>query len=342
MRTTAVMLGLVATLTGCSGAPCRPTTKPSMREDAMHASEAPGTTQVERWKGGRQAAFTMFFDDSMDSQLANAIPALHNRGLKGTFYICPQVRWYRADVWEHDAAALEMEYANHTMTHSGVRSLAEAEAEIGGATEYILRVNPPSRTSPLMSYCTPGGLKAEAWTLTAEQMEAFKARYHLVSRPLSAGHIAARDVKTADEMFALVDKALASGGVKHIVFHGVGGDWISVSLAEFEGLLDRLEAVKDRVWVAGHIETHKYATERDTAQVTALEADERRIRLELTCQADATLYDEPLTLTTVVPASWTGCEVRQGDTVTTATPAEGRLRYQAIPNCGEIIIEPTD
>ena len=39
------------------------------------------------WPEGRKAAVSLAYDDALDSQLDNAIPALDRHGLKGIFYL---------------------------------------------------------------------------------------------------------------------------------------------------------------------------------------------------------------------------------------------------------------
>src|SRR5690606_41285032 len=41
------------------------------------------------WPEGRKAAVSLAYDDALESQLDNAVPALQRHGLKATFYIVP-------------------------------------------------------------------------------------------------------------------------------------------------------------------------------------------------------------------------------------------------------------
>ena len=53
------------------------------------ALAASGDTTVARWKFNTTGAFTMSFDDSMETQANTAMPAIIERGLVGTWFINP-------------------------------------------------------------------------------------------------------------------------------------------------------------------------------------------------------------------------------------------------------------
>jgi hypothetical protein len=122
-------------------------------------------------------------------------------------------------------------------------------------------------------------------------------------------------------------------------FHGVGGEWISAPLPDFIELLDYLVSKQDQVWVTDHISSHKYDAERKTAEVKILKKGDDRIQLALTCQADAKLYDQPLTLIVRVPAGWQKCAVAQGERKATVEVVRGEARCDAVPGASPITLE---
>ena len=63
-----------------------------------------GDTTVAVWKHGARGAFTMSFDDSMETHARVAMPALIQRGLVGTWFVNPGLDRHRkhARVWEID------------------------------------------------------------------------------------------------------------------------------------------------------------------------------------------------------------------------------------------------
>ncbi|OGV73591.1 MAG: hypothetical protein A3K19_13690 [Lentisphaerae bacterium RIFOXYB12_FULL_65_16] len=99
---------------------------------------------------------------------------------------------------------------------------------------------------------------------------------------------------------------------------------------------------QDQVWVTDHISSHKYATERDGAEVKTSEATARQVKVSLTCKADPKLYDAPLTLITRVPADWQQCRITQGTQTATAiaTVSNGVVLYAAMPTGEPITLQP--
>ncbi len=70
------------------------------------------------WPEGQKAAVNLGYDDALDSQLDNAIPALDRHGLKGTFYVVsanPPLQ-LRMDDWRA-AARNGHELGNHSLFH---------------------------------------------------------------------------------------------------------------------------------------------------------------------------------------------------------------------------------
>jgi len=302
---------------------------------------APGATRIAKWKDDKKAAFLLMFDDSVNSHITNVVPELKKRGLVGTFYINPGAGWYKAkrDAWERAIPAEGMVYGNHTMTHAGAKDAAQLEAELAGCDAAIAKAFPALKAPRLVSFGRPG-VKKEQWLVTDDEVRQALAKRHLVERPSVGGRIAGVTQKTGEEILRLADQALEGGGVEQILFHGVGGDWLSLPLPEFLVLLDGLDARKDRLWVTDPVSAHQYETERAGAEAKALEAGGARIRVSLACKADPALYDLPLTLVTRVPEAWKQCQVTQGKTKATVAATPGEVRYDAVPGAGEITIQP--
>jgi hypothetical protein len=293
-------------------------------------------TRVATWQEDKKAAFMMMFDDNAPTQLKNVIPELRKRKLTGTFYVCPGKKPFFTPAWEKDVLAAGLEFGNHTMTHSGARDVANLEEELKGVNDVLARLLPGRKLPRLISFGTPGVPKG-TWKVSDEELRQALAKVHLVDRG-PGNPIAAVHVKTGAEMLAVVDKAVASGGSAYIIFHGVGGDWISTPTDEFLALLDGLVARRDRVWVADHISVHQYEMERRTAEVKVVRRADDALHLSLTCRADPDLYDQPLTLLTPAPPGWEACEVVQGARKSTVSAAGGILRYQAVPGREDIVL----
>ena len=298
------------------------------------AVEAPGPTRIAKWKHDRPAAFLLMFDDGEPTHLAHAIPGLEQRGLMGTFFLNPGAKWYDAAGWGAVADRGRMVLANHSMHHCGATNVAQAEAELGGCQEVLMRLQPGLKVPRLIALSYPGG---SPWTLSKEEKEAMLRKYNLLVRPAADGHVAAMQLKTVEQMLARIDAALSSGGLDYLVFHGVGGDWHAVTLEDYHQVLDAVAARREQLWITDPVSAHKYAKERDQARVRVVTSEPGLLRLALEATGDP-LYDEPLTLVTPVPADWTACAVTQGEQTSTVAVEEGVVRYEVLPDAAEIVL----
>lgn len=304
---------------------------------AQESTPATGTTRVAQWTGDKKAAFVMRFDDACPTHVKNVIPELNKRNLMGTFYIIPAKGEYIANksFWEVEAPkSPNVVYGNHTFSHQALTDMDQAEKEIVRANEHIMKLF-PGKSPRLISYATPGGPKH---LITETQVQELLSKHHLVHAPSFHGHGAAIHFKTSSDILNAVDKAIGNGGAEYVIFHGVGGDWISFDLAQFIAMLDGIVARQDSLWVTDPISIHKYETERSTAKAQVAETTGSQIKLELRSEADASLYDLPLTLVTKVPAAWVKCQVKQGAKMATVPVVKGEVIYDALPNGGPITL----
>jgi len=312
-----------------------------------HAESAVGDTRVAKWKDDSKGVFMLMFDDGWPSHWQVAAPELAKRGMTGTFYICPAKGEYVkfSEEWEQKLWKMGMVYGNHTMTHKGVKDLANAEYEIGDCTKYIRKIV-PGKGDRLISYGQPG-VPQGTWNINPEELDGLLKKYHLISRPPFTGHGAVYHQKTYEEMIALADKAIQTTGVEYLVVHGVERikpewkyqDMWALKQDIFLPLLDALKERRDRgdLWITDHISQHQYETERDTAEVQVTEKGPAIIQLTLKTKANPKLYDLPLTLVTQVPADWKQAAVTQGEVVKTVPVDKGTIRYDVLP--GDVAVK---
>ncbi|HSI09086.1 MAG: polysaccharide deacetylase family protein [Rariglobus sp.] len=302
------------------------------------AVDGTGQTRVLKWKDGKRAVFMVEFDDSAPSHLEFAIPALKNRGIPGTFYINPGNGPYKSHqaAWEREAASPGIELANHTFSHIGAPSIAEFDREIAEANEVIDRLYPHRPVSRLRDWARPG-VPREQWKISEAEIQSVLAKYHMIERPPFYGP--PFSIKTTEEMIAWVDGAIAAGEMRHLAFHGVGGDWHSAPINYFLALLDKLDAHRDQLWLTDPLSYHKYDTERRTAKVRVVESTDTSLHLSLTSKSDPHFYDQPLTLVTDVPASWKRVTITQSKSRQTRTVNNNTVQFDALPGGGEIVIK---
>ncbi|BCM24245.1 polysaccharide deacetylase family protein [Methyloradius palustris] len=306
-----------------------------------------GDTHVAYWKDNKSAAFLLMFDDSWPSHWQVVAPELLKRGMIATFYINPGKGEYQkfSDEWENKLWRQGMVYGDHTMTHTGVKDMQNAEWEIGECARIIRQIS-PGKENRLVSYGQPGG--TGNWHISQDQLDALLQEHHLINRPTFDKHGAVYFFKTTEDMLALADKAIAQKGMEYLIIHGVERIGPNVTYQDmwalkqdiFLPLLDGLKARSDKgnLWITDHISEHQYQTERDNAEVRKLSVDQNLIRLELAAHVDANLYDYPLTLMTNVPASWSTALVTQGDILKVSPVKNGIIQFDAIPNAGLINI----
>lgn len=299
---------------------------------------SPGDTRIARWPDGRTAAFQLQFDDNSPTQVDRAIPELVRRGMAGTIYVNPANEpWKtREDLWLHPAPGIE--YANHTYSHVGATSFAQLDDELARCGEVIARCYPERPWPRLLSFGQPGGVP---WTVTPEEVDRALVRHHLINRPPFKGY-PFQFQGGLEEILALVDTALASGGMEYYVFHGVGGDWHSTPWEWFIALLDKLDAHRSEIWITDPVSCHQYETERDSASLAVRAGDNNAFRISLSCPCDPRFYNLPLTLQTAAPPGWRQARVRQGAKTRLASVRDGWITYAAIPGGEEITIGPED
>ncbi|MEI6233129.1 MAG: polysaccharide deacetylase family protein [Planctomycetota bacterium] len=305
------------------------------------AADVPGQTRVAKWQDDKKAALLLMFDDSMPSHVKNVVPELKKRGFVGTFYVNPgSGSWAGKRVaWEHDIPEIGMVYGNHTNTHKGILSVENGEEEVGLCNDVIHKLFKTQQATRLVSFGVPGVPK-EKWSITKPQLKELLDKHNLVERPHVGDRFASINLKTSADMLKVVDKAIETGVMDSIAFHGVGGEWLSATVETFMELMDGLTARKEKLWITDHISAYAYETERGSAEVKVLDATEKQIRLLLSCKADPKLFDHALTLVTNVPAAWTKVDVTQGSRRAVVGASAGHVMFDALPSSEAIVLEP--
>jgi peptidoglycan/xylan/chitin deacetylase (PgdA/CDA1 family) len=308
-----------------------------------------GDTRIAYWKDDKAAAFSLNFDDSMPSHVDNAIPLLKERGLTGTFFVNPGKSRHQdnEEFWQN-LLNEGQEMAPHTMNHDGASSYDEAVYEIGESAKYVWDVYGVPHYSELHAYASGGGVTWSALS-REERLEIDDSflminRYHFdISTPHWHSDRLPRSLggnTSASSLISFFDSEVAQGKWEAILFHGVGGGWISIDLDEFISFVDYLETKKNSVWIGPWINVYKYDMERFSAQVEVLKSTSNIIKLRLSSDVvasgcvtnDVNLYNEPLTLITQVP--WTNVIVTQGSSSKSYTAINGVVMYDAFPNVG--------
>ena len=237
------------------------------------------------WPDGRRAAVSLAYDDALDSQLDNAIPALDRHGLKGSFYLQLSQDPVRLRMSEWRAAARNgHELGNHTLFHqcSGAlpdRDWVQPQRNLDKTT--VATMVDQVRLANVMLNAIDGRTErtltvpcGDVMAAGVNYIEAVKQDF--VAIKLGSGGVIPRmqaldpyavtvDVPvdvTGRQLIALVEDAGRKGTMVNFTFHGIGGDYLTVSTQAHEELLQYLQSHQHVYWVDTFINLMKYVRQQ--------------------------------------------------------------------------------
>ncbi|NPA37265.1 MAG: polysaccharide deacetylase family protein [Chlorobi bacterium] len=237
------------------------------------------SAQKKIWNG-KECAVVLTYDDALDVQLDNVIPALDKRGLKGTFYLPGEAKtlYTRLSDWRK-AAAEGHELGNHTMFHpchgkSKKRKWVKPDYDLDNysvkrITDELIAGNTllkaiDGKTERTFAY-TCGDTTAGNESFVNEVKKLFSGargtQYGLnyfKTFDLYNIKIFGAKGKTGEEMTELVKKAQKENALVVFLFHGVGGAYLVTDTEEHNKLLDYLNDNKDKIWTAPMVEVTEY------------------------------------------------------------------------------------
>ena len=237
------------------------------------------------WPGRARAAVSLTYDDGLDSQLANAVPALDAAGFKATFFLTQENMAARLDDWTR-VAAEGHEVADHTMTHpcelKGFRTSSFRDTQVQPMEAFLDEHFGADRVRTYAYPCGETGLGAgpvarrRARYLKALRGEVIAARTVegapndprrvLRDRFRLAGFEPTYEVDTPRLAFRYVRQAIGAGAWAILVFHEIlperrqDGD---TRIAVHQQVLDWLKAAP--VWCAPMGEVFQHASRADAA-----------------------------------------------------------------------------
>ena len=288
------------------------------------------------WPGDRTAAISLTFDDAMQTHLDIAGPILKKHGLNGTFFVVtgPSSTWLkRPDDWKRMAAEGN-EIASHTVHHPCMLKVIKPHSqdytpdmmlkEIRESSEAIISRLGVRRGLTFAYPCgdMAFGSEADLARNQAHYMD-FVARYYFAARGYNSwAPVVAEDINpltvpvlgwTAGKDFPSLLDQLEPARQGHnwgvFVFHGVGGQWLSVRKETFDELVGFL-ARHTEIWTATFGDVVRYIQESKVLKVQAGESGDQSFGFELSWPLEARIYDLPLTLKWQPPTSWSSCTAR--------------------------------
>jgi sialate O-acetylesterase len=246
------------------------------------------------WPGGVKGAVSLTYDDGLDSQLDVAIPDLDAANLQATFYVTGSSASLKARMDEWRALADRgHELGNHSLFHPCL-SVANGERREWVRPEQDLEnytvgqmIAELSTANTLLAAVDGRRERSYAYTCTDEvagghsYVEELQPLFssaragqgpasdpELDGRPQLATDVRALDLyrvpswpvveTSAEEMIAFVERAAASGGLAVLMFHGVGGDYLSVSGEDHRQLVEYLDANRHRLWTDTFLNVTKH------------------------------------------------------------------------------------
>jgi len=257
---------------------------------------APSVSAAEKgsfpWPQGRKAAVSLAYDDALDSQLDSAIPALDKVGLKGSFYLQLSRDPVHKRLAEWRAAAANgHELGNHTLFHQCSASLpdrdwVEPQRDLDTTTalqmkDQVLLANAMlnaidgkqerTLTAPCGDVMAAGHNYVE---LVESEFVAVKLGNGGVTPDMAALDPYAVTVEvpvgaTGKQLIATVEAAARKGTMANFTFHGIGGDYLTVSNQAHAELLAYLSAHQDIYWVDTFLKIMKYVRAQQAASGTA-------------------------------------------------------------------------
>ncbi|MDO3380983.1 polysaccharide deacetylase family protein [Gilvimarinus algae] len=216
------------------------------------------------WPNGQKAAVSLSYDDALNSQLDNAIPALEQHNLRGSFYLtlASDVVSARLGEWR-TAAANGHELGNHTLYHPcsksqpgtdwvlpfndmDKRTRAQMRAEVMLANGYLLAIDGQQERT----FTPPcGHTETSDGNYLPDVRDLFiSIKGAETSLPKGFSSLALPDGQSGKELIDFVKREAKDGGLIQIIFHGIGGDHLAVSSEAHAELLTFLDANRDIYW----------------------------------------------------------------------------------------------
>lgn len=237
---------------------------------------------------GKSCAVVLTYDDGLNIDLTNVIPALDSVGLKGTFYISDYFNGLNAQIagWKK-AAAKGHELANHTVWHAceGGRAGREFVKDYDLRFYTVKRMVDETRAmnnilkaidgKDKRTFAYPCGDEKIHDTAYADYLKNdIVAARGVRPEMLTVDNVNLYDIgcfmisgQSGDELIALVKQAMQKHALLVFLFHGVGGEHaLNVSLPAHHQLLRFLKSVQKDVWVAPMLDVAEFIRQKQAAR----------------------------------------------------------------------------
>jgi peptidoglycan/xylan/chitin deacetylase (PgdA/CDA1 family) len=230
---------------------------------------------------GKSCAVVLTYDDGLNVDFTNVIPALDSVGLKGTFYISDYFNGLKDQIFKWRKAAAEgHELGNHTVWHpceggrTG-REFVKPESDLNNYT--VARMVKEIQTMNNMlkaidgkeerTFAYPcGDIKIHDTAYLDGMKNDFIAARRVTPVIQTIDKVDLYNIdcygingQTRNQLIDLVKQAMNTHTLLVFLFHGVGGEHsLNVSLEAHSALLHFLQQNEKDIWIAPMIDVAKY------------------------------------------------------------------------------------
>ena len=226
-----------------------------------------------QWPTGKKAAIMLTYDDGCHTQWENVVPALNKHGFKGTFFLMGCYLTEQDIPRWRDVSQQGHELGNHTIYHACYDAKADTlsghcrSLECYTIDKMLTEIKIMNSMLSAIdgkqehSFAYPCGQpKAGGKDYGAPMIEQGICSFARMSdtediitspsqlNPANVPAFTAFPNYKASQMIAFIEKVLANGGAGVILFHGIGGDWVTVDTAEHQQMIEYL-ASHPEIWV---------------------------------------------------------------------------------------------
>jgi peptidoglycan/xylan/chitin deacetylase (PgdA/CDA1 family) len=285
------------------------------------AQQAQTKVTVARWPQDRTAAISLTFDDALATHLDVAAPILKKHRLNGTFFVSTGLGvWERRKEGWKQLAKDGNELGDHTVHHPCLLPEIEPhsqeytpemmQAEIRESAIAVSKIVPRQRGLTFAYPCgdMSFGPPADQAKDSALYLK-FVAEYAFGARTVGSGgaqdpddisvlaiaDLGSTDRKDFSELLAMSDPAVQQHLWGVYCFHGIGGEYLSVSTSAFDELVAYLDAHRE-IWTAPFGDVLRYIQERKSAILDTHGNGDGSSDITLGWPLNSDIYDLPLTL----------------------------------------------
>lgn len=229
------------------------------------------------WPDRQALAVSLSYDDALDSQLDNALPALDRHDLKASFYptLTSPVVPDRLEEWRA-AAADGHELGNHSVFHAcskaepgmdwvaddndlSQRTVAQMVSEVQVANAFLYSIDGKRERT----FTPPCGHEQarDGNYVDAVRDQFLGVKFAESGLPEGFATLAVPSDVSGEALIEMVQAARGEHQLINIIFHGIGGDHLSVDKQAHEALLTYLADNRDQYWTDSYLNIMRHLRE---------------------------------------------------------------------------------